>query len=158
MISIKWDEYKNDCIKLAKIIQENHNEDEIKHSAFISISRGGLIPSIIISNILKIKFSTIGISSYDDCRQQKQLEIYQSIPSSLYNIGIDNLIIIDDLVDSGNTLHFVERYLKITCMLKMKIFYYVVYNKDVYDTKLTPRFKFAKEMVKNEWIQFPYDI
>ena len=101
---ISWEEAVELSLKLgSKILESSYRPDSI-----IAISRGGLIPARIISDLLNIDrvFSLkaslwgIGGKKYDD------VVIY----SMYLPIKGDNTLIVDDVVDTGATLHKITKY------------------------------------------------
>ncbi|QCI23261.1 xanthine phosphoribosyltransferase [Buchnera aphidicola] len=67
----------------------------------IAVSRGGLIPSALLARELNIRLiDTICVSSYDH-NHLRDLKILKN--SSIKSINESNVIIVDDLVDTGGT-------------------------------------------------------
>lgn len=82
-----------------------------KPDMIIAISRGGLIPAVMLSHILKVRdIHTLKIQSYTDTNDQFDIEM---LPPYLDFDLIFNkkLLIIDDIQDSGRTINWVKSYL-----------------------------------------------
>lgn len=111
----------------------------------IGITRGGLVPACIVARELDIKLvETLCISSYDH-QAQRGANILK-VP-----VGAgdgDGWIVIDDLVDTGNTFRLARE-------LMPKAHYACLYAKPMgvptCDTFIT-------EVSQNTWIHFPWDM
>lgn len=108
----------------------------------VAIARGGLVPAHIVSRELDIRLiDTICIASYD--------EQTRSEPKILKTVQGDGegWLIVDDLVDTGQTGRIVRRILP-------KAHFATVYAKpagrEVVDTFIT-------EVSQDTWILFPWD-
>jgi xanthine phosphoribosyltransferase len=111
----------------------------------IGVTRGGLVPACIVARELDIKLvETLCISSYDH-QNQRQAKILK-VPE---NAGDgEGWLIIDDLVDTGNTF-------KVARGLLPKAHYACIYAKPAgaatTDTYVT-------EVSQDTWIHFPWDL
>ncbi|OCG11396.1 xanthine phosphoribosyltransferase [Gilliamella apicola] len=69
----------------------------------IAVSRGGLVPAAILARELSIRYvDTVCISSYDHDHQREKLILKQA------NGDGEGFIVVDDLVDTGNTAHTIR--------------------------------------------------
>jgi len=112
----------------------------------IGIARGGLVPACIIARELDIRMvETFCVSSYDH-QNQRAAHILKK-PDGTIGDGAGWLVI-DDLVDSGNTFKLVRQHLP-------KAHYACVYAKPAgagtCDTFMT-------EVSQDTWIHFPWDM
>jgi xanthine phosphoribosyltransferase len=108
----------------------------------VAITRGGLVPASIIARELEIRLvDTICISSYDQ-QQQGDITVLKAPDTD----G-EGWLLIDDLVDTGNTARVVRNLLP-------KAHFATVYAKPagrpVVDTFIT-------EVSQDTWILFPWD-
>ena len=108
----------------------------------VAITRGGLVPASIIARELEIRLvDTICISSYD-FKQQGETKVLKP-PGT----DSENWLLIDDLVDTGNTARIVRNLLP-------RAHFATVYAKPagrpVVDTFIT-------EVSQDTWILFPWD-
>ncbi len=108
----------------------------------VAITRGGLVPASIIARELEIRLvDTICISSYD-YQQQGDAEVLKSPETDS-----EGWLLIDDLVDTGNTARIVKNLLP-------KAHFATVYAKPagrpIVDTFIT-------EVSQDTWILFPWD-
>jgi len=109
----------------------------------VAITRGGLVPAAIVARELGIRLvDTLCIASYDET-DQGDLRVLKGIDGD----G-EGLLVIDDLVDTGNTADAVRRMLP-------KAHFATVYAKPagrpLVDTFIT-------EVSQDTWILFPWDI
>jgi xanthine phosphoribosyltransferase len=126
-------------IELAKKIREH------EYQGLIAITRGGLAPTLYLSEQLVIKdIRTISISSYGDDGKQGHFKITHK--PDLANGG-KGYLFIDDLVDSGKTLKLIRS-------LYPNASFAVLYAKP--DGKDTTDF-FAVEVPQHEWLVFPWE-
>jgi xanthine phosphoribosyltransferase len=109
----------------------------------VAVTRGGLVPAAIVARELDVRLvDTVCIASYDD-RSQGKVTILKTI------IGDGaGYLIIDDLVDTGETARAVREMLP-------KAHFATVYAKPAgrptVDTYVT-------EVSQDTWILFPWDI
>ncbi|HUZ72373.1 MAG TPA: xanthine phosphoribosyltransferase [Stellaceae bacterium] len=109
----------------------------------IAVTRGGLVPAAIVARELDIRLvDTVCIASYDE-RTQRAMQVLKGIPGD----G-DGYLIIDDLVDTGDTARTVREMLP-------KAHFATVYAKPagrpLVDTYVT-------EVSQDTWILFPWDV
>jgi len=147
--NINWDTYIKDCTLLIDKIKEKVSVLDFP-DAIVAIARGGLIPAQIVSYALNIlRIYTIGISTYDNTEQQKDTIMYQPLDGSVQNI---NVLVIDDIADSGKTFAFVENELK-------KRGCKDVHTASIYYkpcSKFKPEY-YVREISADVWVKFPYD-
>ena len=110
----------------------------------IAVTRGGMVPACIVARELDIKLiETLCISSYDHDNQRKAQVLRK--PDAGDGEG---WIVIDDLVDSGNTFKIAREFLP-------KAHYACIYAKpagaETTDTFITT-------LSQDTWIHFPWDL
>ena len=97
-VFLSYHDIHTDCIELAKKIKKKYKPEKL-----ILISRGGLIPGSIIANYLGIQdVDVIALKTYADRKRSKEIKVYKRIKSE------KKLVVIDDLVDSGETAKIVK--------------------------------------------------
>jgi xanthine phosphoribosyltransferase len=134
---ISWEQLHQDSKALAWRLVEMKTWQGI-----VAITRGGLVPASIIARELEIRLvDTICISSYD-YQQQGEIAVLKAPDTD----G-DGWLLIDDLVDTGNTARVVRNLLP-------KAHFATVYAKPaggpIVDTFIT-------EVSQDTWILFPWD-
>ena len=119
--------------------------DFTKIKGLVAITRGGLAPTLLVSQSSPVKdIRTISVSSYgEDC---KRGELNVITDPKLENQG-EGFVFIDDLVDSGETLR------KIRAMYP-KAKFAVLYAKPAGESAAD---LFAKKVPQGEWLVFPWE-
>ena len=143
-----WEELHRTAKALAWRLLENN-----KFEGVIAITRGGLVPAAIVARGLEIRVvDTLSSISYHDNSaeklEEKQREPVQIVKApSLTNTG-SNWLIVDDLVDTGETAKAVRALLP-------EAHFATVYAKPagrpLVDT-------FVTEVSQDTWIYFPWDL
>lgn len=139
-LNLSWDQLNNDTVELAQNLQKLNQ----KWTILVAIARGGLVPAAIIANQLSIRWvDTVCINSYDDENfQQHEMEILKDLRSESHNI-----LVIDDLVDTGKTYNLVRTMLP-------NAYFSSVYAKP--EGKASTDM-FLKEIPQNKWVVFPWE-
>ena len=96
-VYLSYHDIHTDCIELAKIIKK-----KFKPQKLILISRGGLIPGVMISHKLNIPFKPVHASTRDFPHWENYL------PKS----HDSKVLIVDDICDSGETFIRLSNYIK----------------------------------------------
>ncbi len=104
-LSVTWQEYHTLSLNLAATIL-SHNK---KYDVIIAIARGGLSLGLILSDFLKTPVSSITIQSYTDIQKQGELIITSKLGMSIKG---KNVLLVDDIADSGKTFKRSISYLK----------------------------------------------
>lgn len=119
----------------------------------VGISRGGLLGATIISHILQVKrVFSFGINFYSSGNKIRKVpNIYQNLPENFWS---SNILLIDDVADSGNSLNHVLRFIKHRYCTDAPITTYTTFYKPKSLIKPT----FYSELVDSDiWIDFPYE-
>jgi xanthine phosphoribosyltransferase len=135
---VPWDQLHRDAKALAWRLA-----DRGPWRGIIAITRGGLVPAHIIARELDIRLiDTVCVSSYDDQTQHGAKILKHADGDG------DGWLIIDDLVDTGQTGRLVREMLP-------KAHFATVYAKPagrpIVDTFIT-------EVSQDTWILFPWDM
>ena len=107
---VGWDEYKNTVEKLAILIHKEYNP-----TVLIGIMRGAAPIIDILSRILKLPIAYIVIQSYSGKGmedKQGKLMFAREISSLASDKDFKNVLLIDDLSDTGLTLNKSIEWLK----------------------------------------------
>ncbi len=82
---------------------------ELKIDAIVAVARGGMIPAYYISTILDNRaLFTINSIYYDEDRRRDDIKIFNIPDISPFK----NVLVVEDIVDSGKTLLEVKNILK----------------------------------------------
>jgi len=138
-LKISWQQFHKDTLELSKQL--------LKHYPFagiLAVSRGGLIPATIIAQDLNVRLlDTICIKSYNDTTRCEPTVIKS--PELLGNGK--GWLVIDDLVDSGNTTRFIRE-------LFPEILIATVYAKPI-GKPFTDLY--AVDIPQDAWVVFPHE-
>ena len=136
-VFLSYHDIHTDCIELAKKIKKKYKPEKL-----ILISRGGLIPGSIIANYLGIQdVDVIALKTYADRKRSKEIKVYKRIKSE------KKLVVIDDLVDSGETAKIVKEMMPNS---KFVVLYAKTSGKKQADLHIY-NFK------DSDWIVFPWE-
>ena len=137
---VSWEELHRNAKALAWRLNANG-----PFKGIIAVTRGGLVPCAIVARELEVRvIDTICIASYDD-RKQENISIIKEV--NLQDDG-KGWLIIDDLVDTGETAKAVRKMIP-------NAHFATVYAKPsgrpMVDTFIT-------EVSQDTWILFPWDM
>jgi xanthine phosphoribosyltransferase len=143
---VSWDQIHRDARALAWRL-DGHGPDNGSWRAVVAITRGGLVPAMIVSRELDIRVvDTISVKSYSH-QDRGQAHVTKSPQADLMGDG-EGILIVDDLVDTGKTLELVKS-------LYPKAHFATVYakpsGKPMVQTYIT-------EVSQDTWIFFPWDM
>ena len=143
---VSWDQIHRDARALAWRLQ-GQGPNGGAWRAVVGITRGGLVPAMIVSRELDIRVvDTISVRSYNH-QSQMQAEVIKAPQADLMGDG-SGILIVDDLVDTGRTLEVVRN-------LYPAAHFATVYakpsGKPMVHTWVT-------EVSQDTWIFFPWDM
>ncbi len=143
---VSWDQIHRDARALAWRL-DGKGPDNGAWRAVVGITRGGLVPAMIVSRELDIRtVDTISVASYAH-QDRSEARVIKSPQADLMGDGT-GILVVDDLVDSGKTLELVRA-------LYPKAHFATVYakpsGKPQVDTYIT-------EVSQDTWIFFPWDM
>jgi len=143
---VSWDQIHRDSRALAWRL-DGRGPDSGGWKAVVAITRGGMIPAMIVSRELDIRVvDTISVRSYSH-QSQAEARVTKSPQAELMGDGT-GILVIDDLVDTGRTLELVRH-------LYPKAHFATVYAKPsgrpMVDSYIT-------EVSQDTWIFFPWDM
>lgn len=102
-VTITWEEFEKDIKELA---QEIHKKN-YRLNKILCITKGGLIPAYYLAKELGIKYiETLCVSSYEDDKKSG----IKVMPFSRKKDSRHNWLVVDDLVDTGETMEVAKKY------------------------------------------------
>jgi xanthine phosphoribosyltransferase len=145
MFPVSWDQFHRDSRALAWRLNGAG-----PFEAVVCITRGGLVAAAIVARELGIRMiDTVCVASYDHT-SQGELTVLKQVSPSIVALGGGKgmgVLIVDDLVDTGQTA-------KIVRSLLPRAHFATVYAKPMgrplVDTFIT-------EVSQDTWIYFPWD-
>src|SRR5437016_3125075 len=137
---VSWDQFHRDARALAWRLADSGPFD-----AIVAIARGGLVPAAIVARELGIRLiDTVCVTSYEYTRQG-EIRLLKNAGRELDNGK--RLLIVDDLVDTGNTARLVRDLLP---QAHFAAVYAKPMGRPLVDTFIT-------EVSQDTWIHFPWD-
>jgi xanthine phosphoribosyltransferase len=142
---VSWDQFHRDSRALAWRLSGAG-----PFEAIVCITRGGLVPAAIVARELGIRvIETVCVASYDHTRQS-DLKILKDVAESVISRGGGEgagVLIVDDLVDTGQTAKVVRGILR-------RAHFATVYAKPMGRPMVDT---FITEVSQDTWIYFPWD-
>lgn len=141
---IGWSEYGN----LAEALAEKVRATGKKFDLVVGIARGGIPVAMVVSDHLDVKIDFINVKSYTDIAKRATPKILSTLTEA---IDGKRVLLVDDLVDQGDTMAFLKRYLaeQGPSTLETAVLFKKPWSKTEPDYYL--------ESV-SEWIVFPFEL
>ena len=135
---VSWPEFHRDVRKLGNLVQSRG-----PWKGIIAVTRGGLVPAGILSRELNIRHvDTVCIKTYEE-EKNCPPEILKGIDHD----G-DGWLVIEDLVDTGNTCKILREMLPKACLAAV---YAKPQGKPLADIT-------AVDVAQNKWILLPWEV
>ena len=133
--------------KLAHKIQDSG----FKPDVIVCVARGGYVPARLLCDLLNIyELSGIRIRHYIGADKTEKAELVEPLAMS---ISGKNVLLVDDIDDSGDTLDVALDYLNSLNPVDVRVA--VLHHKSV--SNYTPDF-YAKKIIQWRWITYPWAI
>lgn len=148
---VSWDQFHRDARALAWRLQGAG-----PFSALVGITRGGMVPAAIIARELNLRIiETLSIASYDAgvaveeaASVRGAVRVLKPVAPALAANEGAGLLVIDDLVDTGETAKVVRAALP---RAHLATVYAKPLGRPLVDT-------FVTEVSQDTWIYFPWDL
>jgi uncharacterized protein len=101
---ISWSEYGN----LAEALAEKVRAAGRRFDLVVGIARGGIPVAMVVSDHLNVVIDFVNVKSYNDIGKRAAPRILTTLTERV--TGKD-VLLVDDLVDQGDTMAFMKRYL-----------------------------------------------
>lgn len=152
---------KDDCSIFSKVFE--------RKTVIVALGRGGMVPAVWLSHRLGIEnVAHIPVTAYDG-RNIRKPRIHAgdndiwfgSFIRSQSDLDIhDTILLVDDLIDSGQTIMFVRDSLALAYEMDSlpvpDISTAVVFNKTVQGRTIQPR-HYGAHIAESLWVVFPYE-
>jgi hypoxanthine phosphoribosyltransferase len=144
-------QFDNDIEVLVKKIKKS----KINFSYIVALSRGGLIPGVVLSHKLNLKLVPINWSLRDHGEKESNLWIPEDIGNG------NNVLVVDDIIDSGEAIKTLLEDWNLSACDKLdysRVFVAsLIYNKD---QSIVPEFYSTKISRKKtpEWFEFWWEV
>ena len=169
-----WQDVEGQCLDLARQI----NKSGFVPDYIVGLTRGGLVPAVLLSQYLGVRMETLKVSLRDDGQCESNLwmaeDAFGYVPTeSRGEAGtvVDpffrkNILIVDDINDSGATIKWIQDDWRSSCMPSNSVWDHV-WGKNVRIAVLTNNSAsvasvdyFADEVNKLEkdvWLVYPWE-
>lgn len=147
---VNFEQYKRLCDRVIEhVIQSHWQPDHI-----LGVSRGGLPLADALSRAFKKPMAVLAASSYigEQGTQQGQLQVSASI-ATIYPLT-GNVLLVDDLVDSGQTLEKLTQIVPTQCHQAIELRTAVIWTKPT--TKFKPDY-WVETLNEDCWVVQPFE-
>ena len=142
-----YEEIHNACVDMAEQIEI----DKLNIKQVAGVARGGLLPGVILSHILKLPLLLIDYSSKGGKGDDKNHK--NNIP--LLSPANGPILIVDDICDSGKTLREIYEHYQ---FCNVEVYTAVLYHKLLKDKQLfIPDYVWRSVPEDSGWVIFPYE-
>ena len=142
-LHLSWDQFHADTRTLAHRLAERGG-----FSAIAAVARGGLVPAAVIARELGIRvIETICVVSYHEETTRGQIAVLKSLSEDIKSRPTQEVLILDDLVDTGSTARVVKAQLP-------GAYFATVYAKPLGLPLVDAH---VREIPQETWIYFPWD-
>jgi hypoxanthine phosphoribosyltransferase len=141
---ISWPEYGNLAEALAEKVRANGKGFDL----VIGIARGGIPVAMVVSDRLGVKIDFINVKSYNGIAQKGPPKIVSTLTEDIKG---KKVLIVDDLIDQGDTMELVKRYLSGQSPLLLEAA--VLFEKPWSRVNA----EYCLEVV-DKWVVFPYEL
>ncbi|QGM45716.1 xanthine phosphoribosyltransferase [Methylocystis heyeri] len=143
ILALSWDAFHADTRALAGRLANRGG-----FSAIAAVTRGGLFPAGVIARELGIRVvDTVCVASYHEETERGELAVLKPPSPELTARPSSEVLIIDDLVDTGATAKLLREMLP-------QAYFATVYAKP---QGLPLVDAFVREVAQDTWIYFPWD-
>ncbi len=141
---ISWSEYGN----LAEALAEKVRANGKNYNLVVGIARGGIPVAMVVSDHLNVKIDFVNVKSYNAIGKRTSPRILSTLTEGIEG---KDVLLVDDLVDQGDTMSFMKRYL--LDMKPRSLETAVMFKKPW--SKTEPDY-FLENV--SEWIVFPFEL
>jgi len=141
---VSWPEYGN----LAQALAEKVGSGGKRFDLVVGIARGGMPVAMVVADHLNASIDFINVKSYFGIGERGTPKILSTLT---HEIGGKSILIVDDLVDQGDTMKVVEGYLSARGPKLLEVA--VLFKKPW--TKFEPNYYLE---VVDRWVVFPFEM
>lgn len=163
-LKISWEEYTHALDHVIKQVKGRQFQDK----AILAISRGGLIPGVALSHVsYNTAFDVIRCIGYAGKLQLPEVILYPPLDYTFGKAPLD-VLVVDDLIDTGRTLSAVSDWLKSSGFVRTplsplreftrtrRFSIAVVYDKVRVDREIAADIV-GVTLPADRWVTFPYE-
>lgn len=147
MIAVSWNEFAAYSFKLSKMFEGE------KFDSIITINRGGLVLGRLLSDALSLNLGVVSAKAYETGKTDVSTSgVVVDRKISIIGDAGRNVLLVDDIADSGATLEDVGRFLREEYGMRVKSA--VIFKKK----NCGLRVDYAAISGADDWIVMPYEI
>jgi hypoxanthine phosphoribosyltransferase len=111
-LPLSWNQIEKYCTELSiSILKSGFKPDYV-----VGITRGGLIPAVLISHILEVPMHTLHVQLRDGQTNDCESNCWMSEDAFGYTENAKNILVVDDINDSGDTINWIKWDWRSTCL------------------------------------------
>ena len=142
------------CLDIQRLSVKTHHD--FQPTLVVGLARGGLIPAVRVSHLLNLPFAALSYSSpkgMGDNVESGNTTSLVEVLSYWKHLECKNVIIVDDIVDSGHTMAFVAK------MFAKNEWNVVTACLHLRETSVfTPTFAWQTITKDDPWIVYPWEL
>ena len=140
--------------EVEKLVDNIASRINKKYNVIIGINRGGLVPSVLLSQVTKIRHGVTTIESYQGHNKIKKCKVSYHV-SMIGNLDKKSkILLVDDIADSGHSLIEVMKILKSLGCKEGNIDTATLHYK--IQSKFKPTF-YGKKVPNYDWLNYPWE-
>lgn len=145
--NVSWQEVE-------RLVDSISSQIKKKYNVIIGINRGGLVPSVLLSQVTKIRHGVTTIESYQGQSKSKKCKVSYHV-SMIGNLEPKSkVLLVDDIADSGHSLIEVMKILKNLGCKESNIDTATLHYK--MQSKFKPTF-YGKKVPDYDWLNYPWE-
>lgn len=125
-------------------IRDQANKDNFKPNYILGLSRGGLVPAVELSHLYNVPLKVLDVTTREVFEIPNDFSVLDTLTGN-------NVLIVDDVCDSGLTLEMVKENLPANVNAKFACCFNKVNENDF------PLDYSGEDMEDNPWIVFPWE-
>ena len=132
------------------------NESKWKPDIIVTMAKGGLIPARLLAKRLSVsKILSFGVSFYDESDEKTAVPVlYQSLESSLNFLKGADILVVDDIADTGDSIRCCVKHLIDLGVDVNAIRTCCLFRKE--KSSIGPSFYFS-DVADDVWVYFPWE-